>query len=383
MKSSFAMIMATLALSSVGAPAFDAETFLGRVLKMSESTPRKEMEAMVKVAEENGKAVADAIVGRLKNKDANDEDKFRYAWALGVADQTSSVPALVEIAKGANPTSMLYHAASQALSRIGGDEAGAFLLENYRQNKGAMVAERRFDAVQTLAMIRYAPALKDAEEFLHVDSDRYYWQVYFIFGFFDELAVPMLCEKLNDSDARVRANALGAIRFLMPDSADLTEALRKRLETEKDTDLRHQLVETLEWNLQGQGEKGDRRLKEIFRELLKSEAKDSSAAKFMRETVERKFDMVEAMRKKFTPDADKFNAAYRKILDGGVHISGDRETLNDLLYCATQGDLPKLKELRRTALFRQSDECFYDHKALTRLIQLVRVAAPAADGQSK
>lgn len=384
MKTTLATVVAALALSSAGTPAFDAETFLGRVLKISESTPREELKSMVKSAEENGKEVADAVVSRLKGKDATDEDKFRYAWILGVAEQTSSVPALVEIASCANQTSMLYHAASQALARIGGDEAGAFLLKTYRQNRAAMGVESRFDAMQTLAMIRYAPALKDAEEFLRGDPDRYYWQVYFIFGFFDELAVPMLCEKLNDSDARVRTNALGAIRFLMPESAALTEALRKRLETEKDADLRYQLVETLEWNLQGQGEKGDRRLKEIFRDLLKSEAKGTAAAKFMLETVKSKGDEAAARRKKFTPNADKFNAAYRKILDGGVHISGDRETLNDLLYCATQGDLPKLKELRRTALFRQSDECFYDHKALTRLIQLVRVAAPEeADKPSK
>ncbi len=58
-----------------------------------------------------------------------------------------------------------------------------------------MDEEQRFDAMQSLAMVRYAPAVKDAEEFRKVDSDRYYWQVYFIFGLFDDLAVPMLCEK--------------------------------------------------------------------------------------------------------------------------------------------------------------------------------------------
>lgn len=375
MKTLIATMVSAVAIAAASASEFDAGAFLGRVLKMSESTPRTELEEMVKSAEENGKAVADAVVSRLKKKDVKDEDKFRYAWILGVAEQPSSVPALVEIATCANPTSMLYHAASQALARIGGDEVGAFFLKNYRQNKAKMDEEQRFDAMQSLAMVRYAPAVKDAEEFLKVDSDRYYWQVYFIFGLFDELAVPMLCEKLNDSDEQVRVNALGAIRFLMPDSAELTKALMKRLETEKDPDIRYQLVETLEWNLLGQGEKGRQELEETFRKLLKSEAKDSAAAKFMKETVASKADVPEDMRAKFKADADKFNAAYKTILDSGVHFSRNREASQDIVYCATQSDIPKLKELRRRALYRQSDECFYDYRALTRVIQMVRTCA--------
>ena len=375
MKTLIATMVSAVAIAAASASEFDAEAFLGRVLKMSESTPGTELEEMVKSAEENGKAVADAVVSRLKKKDVKDEDKFRYAWILGVAEQPSSVPALVEIATCANPTSMLYHAASQALARIGGDEVGASFLKNYRQNKAKMDEEQRFDAMQSLAMVRYAPAVKDAEEFLKVDSDRYYWQVYFIFGLFDELAVPMLCEKLNDSDEKVRVNALGAIRFLMPDSAELTKALMKRLGTEKDSDIRYQLVETLEWNLIGQGEKGRQELKETFGKLLKSEAKDSAAAKFMKETVESKADVPEDERAKFKADADKFNAAYKTILDSGVHFSRNREASQDIVYCATQSDIPKLKELRRRALYRQSDECFYDHRALTRVIQMVRTCA--------
>ena len=375
MKTLIATMVSAVAIAAASASEFDAGAFLGRVLKMSESTPRTELEEMVKSAEENGKAVADAVVSRLKKKDVKDEDKFRYAWILGVAEQPSSVPALVEIATCANPTSMLYHAASQALARIGGDEVGAFFLKNYRQNKAKMDEEQRFDAMQSLAMVRYAPVVKDAEEFLKVDSDRYYWQVYFIFGLFDELAVPMLCEKLNDSDEKVRVNALGAIRFLMPDSAELTKALMKRLGTEKDSDIRYQLVETLEWNLIGQGEKGRQELKETFGKLLKSEAKDSAAAKFMKETVESKADVPEDERAKFKADADKFNAAYKTILDSGVHFSRNREASQDIVYCATQSDIPKLKELRRRALYRQSDECFYDYRALTRVIQMVRTCA--------
>lgn len=375
MKTLIATMVSAVAIAAASASEFDADAFLGRVLKMSESTPRTELEEMVESAEENGKAIADAVVSRLKKKNVKDEDKFRLAWILGVAEQSSSVPALVEIATCANPTSMLYHAASQALARIGGDEVGAFFLKNYRQNKAKMDEEHRFDAMQTLAMVRYAPALKDAEEFLHADPARHYWQVYFIFGFFDELAVPMLCEKLNDSDEQVRVNALGAIRFLMPDSAELTKALMKRLETEKDPDIRYQLVETLEWNLLGQGEKGRQELKETFGKLLKSEAKDSAAAKFMKETVASKADVPEDMRAKFKADADKFNAAYKTILDSGVHFSRNREASQDIVYCATQSDIPKLRELRRRALYRQSDECFYDYRALTRVIQMVRTCA--------
>ena len=115
--------------------------------------------------------------------------------------------------------------------------------------------------------------------------------------------------------------------------------------------------------------------KETFRKLLKSEAKGSAAAKFMKETVESKADVPEDMRAKFKADADKFNAAYKTILDSGVHFSWDCEASQDIVYCATQSDIPKLKELRRRALYRQSDECFYDYRALTRVIQMVRACA--------
>lgn len=375
MKTLIATMVSAAAIAAASASEFDADAFLGRVEKVSRSTSQKELESLVKVAEENGKAVAEAVARRLTDKSAKEDDKVKYVWILGSAKQESSVPALLDVVKAANPTSMLYYATSRALTVIGGDEVGAFFLKNYRQNKAKMGEEQRFDAMQSLAMLRYAPAVKDAEEFLKVDSDRYYWQVYFIFGLFDDLAVPMLCEKLNDSDEKVRVNALGAIRFLMPDSADLTKALMKRLGTEKDSDIRYQLVETLEWNLIGQGEKGRQELKETFRKLLKSEAKGSAAAKFMKETVESKADVPEDMRAKFKADADKFNAAYKTILDSGVHFSWDREASQDIVYCATQSDIPKLRELRRRALYRQSDECFYDYRALTRVIQMVRACA--------
>lgn len=52
------------------------------------------------------------------------------------------------------------------------------------------------------------------------------------------------------------------------------------------------------------------------------------------------------------------------------------KAIEDLVYCATREDVPKHLELRRRALYRQSDEWFYDHRALTRAIQWVRVVAP-------
>ena len=74
--------------------------------------------------------------------------------------------------------------------------------------------------------------------------------------------------------------------------------------------------------------------------------------------------------------ADKFAAAYKKILESGVRLSSNREASMDILYCATRKDIPQLKELRRRALYRQSDECFYDYKGLTRIIHMVLACAP-------
>ena len=60
-----------------------------------------------------------------------------------------------------------------------------------------------------------------------------------------------------------------------------------------------------------QGKKGQQELRETFSRLLESEDKNSSAAKFMRETVASKSAMPAGMREKFKPDANKFNAAPR------------------------------------------------------------------------
>ena len=92
----------------------------------------------------------------------------------------------------------------------------------------------------------------------------------------------------------------------------------------------------------------------------------------MRETIESKADMRPEIRAKFQPNAKRFKAAYKTILDSGVHFSWDREAARDIVYCATANDVPKLRELRRRALYRQSDECFYDYNALTRAIMMVR-----------
>ena len=46
-----------------------------------------------------------------------------------------------------------------------------------------------------------------------------------------------------------------------------------------------------------------------------------------------------------------------------------------MIVCAATNNAGKLRELRRRALYRQSDECFYDYRALTRVIQMVRACA--------
>ena len=47
-----------------------------------------------------------------------------------------------------------------------------------------------------------------------------------------------------------------------------------------------------------------------------------------------------------------------------------------MIVCAATNNAGKLRELRRRALYRQSDECFYDHRKLTRIINWVLAWAP-------
>ena len=372
---------ATAAESGVESP-FDTDAFLQRVQKVSEYTAKDEAEALSKIAGENGKAVAEAVAVRLADSSLDEKDKVKLVWILGQTKHESSVSQILDVLKTANPTSMLYRASSQVLIGIGGDKAGAFFLEKYRNDRDKMDAGQRFEAMQSLAMLQYAPAVKDAEEFLKLKPGEVYWQVYFIFGFFDDLAVPMLCEKLNDPDGTVRTNALGAIRFLMPDSPVATKSLLGRLEAEKDPDIRYQLVEALEWNMVAGGEKSRKRLRETFRKLLETEDKDSEAAKFMRETVAMKSFLPDDLRSKLNPDADRFAAAYKTLYDRGVRLGSNRKASDDILYCATRKDVPKLKELRRRALFRQSDECFYDYRRMTRII-LTTLACSADEAEGE
>ena len=89
--------------------------------------------------------------------------------------------------------------------------------------------------------------------------------------------------------------------------------------------------------------------------------------------------MTEGMQWMFKPDPAKFDAAYKKILESGVRLSAVREAVNDIIFSATLKDIPKLKELRRRTLYRQSDECFYDHKLLTQIIIQVLACAPETE----
>lgn len=368
-------VLGMVAASIGGEVAFDVDAFLKRIEDMRYTSSLEEVEKLEKDAADNGKAIEEAVAVRLTDKSIKDEDKFKYIGLLSLAKRESSVPMIIDVARVSNPTSMPYQVSLRALATIGGDKAGEFLLGEYRKNGAEMDDEQKFEAMQRLAMMRYAPALKDAEEFLRKDP-RYYWQMYFIFGFFDEIAVPMLCERLNDSDGTVRTNALGAIMFLMPDTEALSEAILKRLKVERNQNDRNALIEALEWNMQSRGEKGQQELVKTFNELLKTEDKKSYAAKFMGETVKSGSILLNDTLGKFAPDAVKFEAAYKRISGNGVRFRMDRDGDQDLVYCATREDVPKLLELRRRALYRQSDECFYDHRALTRAIQWVRIAAP-------
>lgn len=112
MKTLIATMVSAAAIAAASASEFDANAFLGRVEKVSRSMSQKELESLVKVAEENGKAVAEAVARRLTDKSAKEDDKVKYVWILGSAKQESSVPALLDVVKAANPTSMLYHATS-------------------------------------------------------------------------------------------------------------------------------------------------------------------------------------------------------------------------------------------------------------------------------
>lgn len=75
MKTLIATMVSAAAIAAASASEFDANAFLGRVEKVSRSTSQKELESLVKVAEENGKAVAEAVARRLTDKSAKEDDK--------------------------------------------------------------------------------------------------------------------------------------------------------------------------------------------------------------------------------------------------------------------------------------------------------------------
>ena len=78
MKTQIAVVLAAFALTVMGRPAFDVDAFLGRVSRVSESTPRAELEALVKLTEKNQKEVAEVAVRRLADKSTKEDEKLKY-----------------------------------------------------------------------------------------------------------------------------------------------------------------------------------------------------------------------------------------------------------------------------------------------------------------
>ena len=103
MKTQIAVVLAAFALTVMGRPAFDVDAFLGRVLKVSESTPRAELEALVKLTEKNGKEVVEVVARRLADKSTQEDevhegdDRVKSRYASG---DTCEVPAECQAVQG-------------------------------------------------------------------------------------------------------------------------------------------------------------------------------------------------------------------------------------------------------------------------------------------
>ncbi|UCC40344.1 MAG: hypothetical protein JSV96_02505 [Candidatus Aminicenantes bacterium] len=323
--------------------------------------------------EESPEGIAKALIEKMETPGLSEDALSIYIWAIGFTRDTNAVDTLIKIS-GESESELVKGNIISALGNIGGAKAGDYLLSLARtaNDKGYEEEKKgfeKFNILNCLAQMQYAPALPEMGGLLKKDLDKYYWQCYFCLGKMGDAGVPFLLERINDSDRNVRLASIWLLGHILiaPEAAG---PLREHYWKEKDAEIRLGMLSFLEKIIYDFQE-----METFFKEVVSKE-KDEACKQFATETIaglEKYQQTVAEAKKDKKGNREKFDAAYKAIYKSYGLDRGFKPTSYEVLMTYSHPeDEARLKKLRERILCRNSDECFYDYQEVNRIIMINR-----------
>ena len=347
-----------------------AETLLTQIERLASLGSKGDRELSESIAwqiDANRKEVAALLLPKLGDSSATESQLATYAWALGWSKDSQATDSLITLYKK-SASEWIKHNCSRALSMIGGQRAGEFLISILDEKTDE---DERYSILDLLSEMQYEPSLAWTEDILKLDFREYYWKPIFLFGKMGDKAVPFLLSKIGNEDLNVRTHSVHLLgQWLM--ALEAAEPLRKRFWEEKDALLQVAILRAIE------STDPDLESWKVFFEQVNRESQNPSAIEFARETLSRinriETSVNEFIRMKADSKAD-FDREYVKLYKS-AGLEGDYDILKST---SSIEDEPKLKRLREHILIRNSDESFYDYKKINNIIAFNRLGARMTD----
>lgn len=352
-------------------PSEDLLATLRQIAERSHDAPRDLTQSVITQIERDPAAASKTLLPVLRDSQISDEQMQIYLWAAGLTNNPDFVAPIIAIAQARGPQSTdVKLACAAALSELGGPQAGAFVMS---QLESATDDEARFVFLNMLAQMQYEPVLPKALEVLKVDPDQLYWQPMFIFGKLGDIAIPALIKELDSTDRNVRINAAMILgRWLMAPEAG--PALQHRFHNEDDTEVRMHIFAALEGTMTTPTDLVP------FVTNIAANDKDERIRSFAQGALAALSKLDEQLRT-FTDHKKNDAAEFRTEYDQLYKSCGKDGTISMLGIYAQPSDIPKLKDLRRRILRRNSDECFYDYEEVNHIILFNRLLAASPTSQ--
>lgn len=350
--------------SNAGDKAVEILADIEECIKAGKSGPAGLSKSIAARIEESPEGIAKALIEKMETPGLSEEALSIYIWAIGLTSDADAVDTLIKIS-GESKSELVRGNTILALGKIGGAKAGDYLLSLARtaNDKGYDEEKKgfeKFNILDSLAQMQYAPALSEMEGLLKKDYDKYYWQCYFCFGKMGDAGVPFLLKRINDSDRNVRLASIWLLGHILiaPEAA---RPLREHYWKEGDAEIRRGMLSFLEKVIYDFQE-----MKTFFKDVMSKE-KDEACKQFATETITglEKYQQVVADAKKDKKEnREKFEAAYKAIYKS----YGLDRAYEALMAYSHPEDEARLKKLRERILCRNSDECFYDYQEVNRII---------------
>jgi hypothetical protein len=356
-----AMLILCAAADAAAGKAESVIKELDALIARGEAASPAGLEAIKNGIEANSEEILPLLLAKAEAPGLTDENLSIYLWAMGITRAPEAVDHIIRLSAG-NNNPMVFQNAHRALALIGGDKAIEFL---FRQLQGTTEPTIRYELLDLLAQLHYAPALPAAIDILQQDPDIFYWQSVFVFGKYGDMAVPFLISKITDPGKHVRANAIMALgQWLIAEEA--AAPLKKQFWVESDPNIRALILSAIEKISSNVSE-----IRIFSEEVLQTE-KDSNVVRFAVETIGNLEEMqnhIAAFKATKKEDRSLFAAAYQQI-----YTSLGREGDYKLLAAtSSRSDEPQLKKLREVILQRNAEECFYDYQKINDVILLNRL----------